>query len=205
MKIKINALMLLAGLMLSITSLNTRAAPRTDNGNGKAMAKLQMMVKEATTARDALKTEKEKIEQELVKLKKEKDISESSVQQLKSDLAAKSSSLSATSNTLEQTNAKLLEVIEKYNVLNKAKAELNINYEKLVATNKQTDNNLQSCESKNVKLYDAGKEILSAYQNRNIVDTLLKDEPIFQFNSVEMEGIVQEYEDKLRKQIYTKK
>ena len=163
------------------------------------------MVKEATTARDALKTEKEKLEQELTQVKKEKSQSESAEDQLRNDLAAKSNSLSSTANTLEQTNAKLLEVIEKYNGLNKAKTELNSTYEKLMAINKQTETNLQSCETKNVKLYKAGKEILDTYQNKGLVDTLLKSEPIFQFNSVEMEGITQEYEEKLRKQIYTTK
>jgi hypothetical protein len=32
------------------------------------------------------------------------------------------------------------------------------------------------------------------------MDSLLKSDPIFQFKSVEMEGIAQEYEDKLSKQ-----
>ena len=205
MKTLIKPLFVLAALSVSLSTFTVYAEPRAENANGKAMAKLQAMVKEATTARDALKTEKEKLEQELTQVKKEKSQSESAEDQLRNDLAVKSNSLSSTANTLEQTNAKLLEVIEKYNGLNKAKTELNTTYEKLMATNKQTQTNLQSCETKNVKLYEAGKEILNTYQNKGLVDTLLKSEPIFQFNSVEMEGITQEYEEKLRKQIYTTK
>ena len=205
MKTLIKPLFVLAALSVSLTSFTVYAEPRAENANGKAMAKLQAMVKEATTARDALKTEKEKLEQELTQVKKEKSQSESAEDQLRNDLAAKSNSLSSTANTLEQTNAKLLEVIEKYNALNKSKTELNTEHEKLKAAHMQTESYLQSCETKNVKLYEAAKEILNTYQNKNVVDSLLKADPIFQFNSVEMEGIVQEYEEKLRKQVYTKK
>ena len=204
MKNLMTPLMFSAAVMLSMTVFTVNAEPRAENSNGKAMAKLQAMVKEATTARDALKTEKEKLEQELTQVKKEKSQSESAEDQLRNDLAAKSNSLSSTANTLEQTNAKLLEVIEKYNGLNKAKTELNTEHEKLKSVHTQTESYLQSCETKNLKLYEAGKEILYTYQNKNVVDSLLKADPIFQFNSVEMEGIVQEYEEKLRKQIYTK-
>ena len=205
MKNLMTPLMFSLAVMLNMTVFTVNAEPRAENANGKAMAKLQAMVKEATTARDALKTEKEKLEQELTQVKKEKSLSESAEDQLRNDLAAKSNSLSSTANTLEQTNAKLLEVIEKYNVLNKSKTELNTEHEKLKSVHTQTESYLQSCETKNVKLYEAGKEILNTYQNKNVVDSLLKADPIFQFNSVEMEGIVQEYEEKLRKQVYTKK
>ncbi len=64
---------------------------------------------------------------------------------------------------------------------------------------------MQSCESKNIKLYEAGKEVLNSYENKNVLDSVLKDEPIFGFKSVEMESIVQEYEDKLRKEKYQHK
>ena len=205
MKTLIKPVFVLAALSVSLSSFTVYAEPRAENANGKAMAKLQAMVKEATSARDALKTEKEKLEQELTQVKKEKSQSESAEDQLRNDLAAKSNSLSSTANTLEQTNAKLLEVIEKYNALNKSKTELNTEHEKLKAMHTQTESYLQSCEAKNLKLYEAAKEILNTYQNKNVVDSLLKADPIFQFNSVEMEGIVQDYEEKLRKQVYNKK
>jgi hypothetical protein len=38
-----------------------------------------------------------------------------------------------------------------------------------------------------------------------VLDSLLKSEPILQFKSVEMETIIQEYEDKLIKQKYQHK
>jgi hypothetical protein len=93
-----------------------------------------------------------------------------------------------------------MEVIEKYNALNKSKNELSVLHVNLENSHKQTETQLQTCEEKNIKLFEAGKEILSTYENKSLMDSFLKSDPIFQFKSVEMEGIAQEYEDKLSKQ-----
>jgi len=45
---------------------------------------------------------------------------------------------------------------------------------------------------------------LDRYQNKGAFGSLLQDEPILQFNSVEMESIVQDYEDKLNSGQYKK-
>ena len=187
-----------------VTTIATEAAPaKTADANAKAaMQKLQAMVKEATTARDTLKTEKDKIIAELEQVKKEKDTAASEGDRLTSELEAQKSTNAAVNDKLEQTHNKLLEVIEKYNALNKSKNELAVLHTNVENTLKQTETNLQSCESKNIKLFEAGKEVLSTYENKNLFDTVLKEDPIFKFKSVEMEGIVQEYEDKLRKEKY---
>ena len=169
------------------------------------MQKLQAMVKEATTARDTLKTEKDKIIAELEQVKKEKDTATSEGDRLTSELEAQKSTNAAVNDKLEQTHNKLLEVIEKYNALNKSKNELAVLHTNVENILKQTETNLQSCESKNIKLFEAGKEVLSTYENKNLLDTVLKEDPIFKFKSVEMEGVVQEYEDKLRKEKYQHK
>ncbi|MGZ8946973.1 MAG: hypothetical protein ACXW1W_16320 [Methylococcaceae bacterium] len=195
---------LLAGSFLLSTT--TQAAPRAAaDGNSKAVVKLQTMVNEITTERDLLKTEKDKLVLDIEKLKKEKAATASDGDRLSSELAAQKNSNAAVSNTLEQTHAKLLEVIEKYNVLNQAKNELSATYVNLQNSQKQTETELQSCEGKNIKLFEAGKEVLNSYENKGVMDTLLKSEPILQFKSVEMQTLVQEYEDKLTKQKYQHK
>ena len=177
------------------------AAPtKSADANAKAaMAKLQAMVKEATTARDTIKTEKDKISAELEQVKKEKDSANLEGERLHSELEAQKTSSAAVSDKLEQTHVKLLEVIDKYNALNKSKNELTVLNTNTQNTLKQTESNLQTCENKNIKLFEAAKEILSGYDNKSIFDAVLKEEPIFKFKSVEMESLVQEYEDKLRK------
>jgi chromosome segregation ATPase len=192
-------------LLVSLLPLTVSAAPRAADGNSKALAKLQAMVKEANTERDLLKTEKDKLATEVEALKKENASKASDEERVSGELAAQKSSNAAVSNTLEQTHAKLLEVIEKYNALNKSKNELNAIHVDLESSHKQKETELQSCESKNIKLYEAAEEILTAYDNYGIFNSLLESEPIFQIKSVEMEGVVQEYEDKLRKQQYQAK
>jgi septum formation topological specificity factor MinE len=194
----------LAGSLL--LSPAAQAAPRAAaEGNNKAVLKLQSLVKDITTERDLIKTEKDKLASEIEKLKKEKDAAASAEERLGAELAAQKNSNATVSNTLEQTHAKLLEVIEKYNVLNKAKNELSVIHVNLENTQKQTESNLQNCEGKNLKMFEAAKEVLGSYENKGVMDSLLKSEPILQFKSVEMESIVQEYEDKLIKQKYQHK
>jgi chromosome segregation ATPase len=193
---------LLIGSLLSATA---QAAPRAADANSKVVLKLQAMVKEITGERDLLKMEKDKLDSEIEQLKKDKAAAASAEDRLNRELAAQKTSNAAVSSTLEQTHAKLLEVIEKYNVLNQANNELGATYANLQNSHKQTETELQSCETKNIKLFEAGKEVLNSYENNGVLDTLLKSEPILQFKSVEMEALVQEYEDKLRKQKYQHK
>ena len=194
-------------LLCSLLSTTTQAAPRpaAADANNKAVLKLQTLVKDITTERDLLKTEKDKLASDIEKLKKDKDAAASAEERLASELAAQKSTNASVSSTLEQTHAKLLEVIEKYNTLNKAKNELSATHINLENTQKQTDNNLQNCEGKNIKMFEAAKEVLNSYENKSVMDSLLKSEPILQFKSVEMETIIQEYEDKLIKQKYQHK
>ena len=193
----------------SLVSVNAQAAPREADANNKVVVKLQTIVRDMTAERDLLKTEKEKLSAEIDQVKKDKSaavLAATSVEErLNGELSAQKSSGDEVRNKLEQTHAKLLEVIDKYNALNKAKNELGVLHVNLENTQKQTDTNLQSCEAKNIKLYEAGKEVLNTYENKGVMDALLKAEPVLQFKSVEMEAIVQEYEDKLIKQKYQHK
>jgi chromosome segregation ATPase len=199
---RLNKLLSLSLLLMgSLLSATTQAAPNAAaDANAKALAKLQTMVKAANTERDLLKADKDKLSADIEQLKKDVTAKASDEERVSGELAAQKSNNATVSNTLQQTHGKLLEVIEKYNALNKSKNELSTAHLDLENSHKQTESFLQTCESKNIKLFEAGKEVLSTYQNKNLMDSLLKADPIFQFKSVEMEGIVQEYEDKLNKQ-----
>jgi chromosome segregation ATPase len=169
------------------------------------VVKLQASVKEITAERDTIKAEKDKLTAEIEQLKQEKSAAVSAEDRLSNELAVQKGSNGEIRGKLEQTHAKLLEVIEKYKALSQEKNELGAAHAQLQNTQKQTDTELQSCEGKNIKMFEAAKEVLNSYENKGVLDTLLKSEPILQFKSVEMESIIQEYEDKLRKQQYQHK
>lgn len=188
------------------------AAQREAGGSAKIVSKLQTMVKEATSERDLLKTENAKVVAELEALKgqlkqgQDAAIAATAAQaKLTADLEAQKASGDEVRGRLDNTMAKLREVIEKYNALNQSKNELAASYANLQNTQQATTSELKSCESKNLKMFEGAKEVIDGFQScqkRGIVDTLIGTEPFSQIKDVEFETVMQGYEDKLRKQKY---
>jgi len=193
--------MLLAGCVLSNSVM---AAPRQPAVDNSALVKLQATIKTLTAERDAATAETATLKSEVEKLKKENSAAVSTKEQLGSELSAQKSSNSEVRDRLEKTNAKLLEVIEKYKVLNQAKADLGNELTTAKGKQQATEQQLTTCNGHNVKLLQSAQELLDRYQSKGTVATLLQDEPILQFQSVEMETIAQEYQDKLNSGKYQK-
>ena len=198
-------------LIIGLASLSiANAAPRDAGGNNaKIVNKLQMMVKEITTERDLLKTENAKVLAELETLKgqvkKEKEAALAQQDKLNAEISIQKASNDETHVRLENTTARLREVIEKYNALNKSKNELAAQHVNLQNQYQLTTSELKVCESKNTKMFEGAKQIIDGYhscQNKGIVDTLIDSEPFSQIKNVEFETIIQDYEDKLNKQKY---
>jgi hypothetical protein len=104
---------------------------------------------------------------------------------------------------LDNTTAKLREVIDKYNSLNQSKNELTAEHSSLQNTQKFTASELKACETKNIKMFEGAKQVLLGYQRcqtKSLVDTLIDLEPVTQIDDVKLETIIQDFEDKLVKQ-----
>lgn len=203
----IKASMLSALLVGGLSSASLQAAPRDAGKNDGAVLKLQSMVKSLTAERDAAKAESAKQAEELKQfeqLKKDHAAAVSAKEQLGSELSAQKNSNGAVREQLDKTHAKLLEVIDKHKEVSQAKAELNNELTALKATQQSTEQQLGICGEHNVKLYQSAKELLERYEGKGTLATLMQDEPLLQFNSVEMESIAQEYEDKLNSGKYKK-
>ncbi len=56
---------------------------------------------------------------------------------------------------------------------------------------------LASCADKNGKLYKIGLDLIARYKSKGIGDVLADDEPFLQMSRVQMENLMQDYEDKL--------
>jgi chromosome segregation ATPase len=186
------------------------AAPReSGGGNAKIVNKLQMMVKEITTERDLLKTENAKVLAEFETLKgqvkKDKEAALAEKDKLNAEISVQKASHDETLVRIESTTARLREVIEKYNALNKSKNELAAQHANLQNNQQQTASELKLCESKNTKMFEGAKQVIEGYHNcqkKDIMDTLIDSEPFSQIKNVEFETIIQDYEDKLNKQKY---
>lgn len=202
--IKIPTMVLIA-IIASQNIANAQQARRDDGGSARIINKLQAMVREMTAERDKLKAENEKMSAEIESLKQEKDAAVSAEEKLSGELAAQRDSNEAVRGRLDQTHAKLLEVVEKYKTLNQEKNQLSLEHAELQKQQEFTVTELDSCEGKNIKMYQATREILDNYRGQGLFTRLVQSEPIFQFNSVEVENIIQEYEDKLIEQQYKRK
>lgn len=55
----------------------------------------------------------------------------------------------------------------------------------------------ESCEAKNAALYKVGAEILDRYAAQDLADTLIGREPFLGVKKVELQTLVQDYQDKL--------
>ena len=175
----------------------SHAAPREASKNDAALLKLQASVKGLTAERDAAKTELEAKTAEIEQLKKEKSAALASKQELSGALSAQQNAVIDGRERLAQTNNKLQEAQDKHRELTQAKAELARELSALKTQQQATEQQLAVCVQHNVKLYQSGAEVLAAYQNKGALNTLLSNEPVLQFQSVEMESIIQDYQDKL--------
>ncbi len=175
----------------------TQAAPREANKNDAALMKLQSQLKAITAERDAAKGELDKLSAENERLKQEKAAALSGQAALNGELSAQKNAQLEARNRLEKSNAMLLEVMDKHKQTSQAKLELSNELEQLKQKQQAGLQQLSVCEEHNVKLYQSGKELLERYQGKGVLTSLLQDEPLLQFQSVEMESIVQDYQDKL--------
>lgn len=180
-------------------------AARRDDGSARVINKLQGMVREMTAERDGLKAENEKLAAELETLKEQHEAAVSREEKLSGELETQKSANEAVRGRLDQTHQKLVEVVEKYKVLNQDKNQLSLQHAELQKLQEFTVSELDSCEDKNIKMYQATREMLKNYSGQSLWSRLVQAEPVFQFNSVELENIIQEYEDKLIEQKYRRK
>ncbi|WP_395674686.1 hypothetical protein [Inquilinus sp.] len=68
----------------------------------------------------------------------------------------------------------------------------------------QTAGFLKACEASNDQLLKVGREVLAAYDGKDLGDVLTQNEPFTQLKSVEMENIIQDLQDKLTDARYRK-
>ncbi len=192
--------------IICVTLLQSvHATPREAAGNAKIVGKLQAMVNDITAERDRLKSENAKLSNELETLKGQIIQEKTTAASLEAALSSQKAGSGEVQTRLDNTMEKLREVVEKYNVLNKTKNDLAAEHTQLQNTLQMTTSELTMCENKNLKMYEGAKAVidgLHSCKDRGVVDTLIDSEPFLQFNNVEFENIVQEYEDKLNKQKY---
>lgn len=178
------------------------SAPREAGRNDAAMAKLQAMVKSVTSERDAAKAENAKLQAEIDQLKKDKAAALAAKDSLSGELAAQRNSASDARSRLDKTELRLRETSDRYAQMQQARNELDKQLTDLKTQFQSSQQQLKTCGEHNVTLLRSANELLERYQQKGTWSGLLQDEPLLQFQSVEVQNIVQEYQDKLSASAY---
>lgn len=198
---------LLLGLLAFINPAS--AAKNTDNS---VAVKLQAMVRQLTSERDAAKAENTKLsaensqlQTELASVKQSAESAASTGNKLQGDLAAARSSSERLQGQVETTRAKLQELLAVSKKLNQSKNQLTEQLAQLQQKHTFAVNELETCSNKNIELLKTTKDIVANFNNKGLVSTLLGQEPVLGFNEVDIENQIQDYQDKLIAHRYLKK
>jgi chromosome segregation ATPase len=116
---------------------------------------------------------------------------------LQADLTTANATLETTRGDLDQTRRSL----------GHTQAQLHDTEARRVSTQAgldQTSGFLKACQASNDQLYKVGREVLAAYDNKDLGDVLGQNEPFTQLKSVEMQNIIQDLQDKLTDARYRK-
>lgn len=142
---------------------------------------------------------------DISRLEEEKDALVAKCEAVKATMKQNTGALQA---ELDETQRRLAESRKKHDALRQKYeetvtelsarvSELTRASDRLDADLKSTAYQLRRCESHNAKLADIGTELLGRYAEKGVFDTVLEKEPFTGIKKVEVEQLIQEYQEKI--------
>ena len=178
---------LIGAAALIVLTLACGATWAADNDDQKA-ARAQRMLRQMTLERDAAQAENARLKIEIEELnRKHTGIKKSS-----------DSALAKSRESIAALNADMQQAVQN---LRRTESEKNLLQETVVSQAQQ----IETCESHNVKLLQVNHDLLGQYENKGFFDAMLQREPITGLKGVELENIVQDYQDRLDRLEFKKK
>jgi chromosome segregation ATPase len=149
--------------------------------------RMQRMLRQVSQERDSLQAENTRLKSEIEELNRKhtgaKKNSDAALAKSRESHAALGAELQRTEQNLRQTLS-----------------EKNLLQETVVGQAQQ----LETCESHNVKLLQVNRDLLGQYENKGFFDSLMQREPITGLKGVELENILQDYQDRLDRLVFRK-
>jgi len=181
---KTTVMLVMAMLMtIFLASGEAKAADAED----QKVQRIQRMLRQVSQERDALQAENTRLKSEIEELNRKhtgaKKNSDAALAKSRESNAALGAELQRTEQNLRQTLS-----------------EKNLLQETVVGQAQQ----LETCESHNVKLLQVNRDLLGQYENKGFFDSLMQREPITGLKGVELENIVQDYQDRLDRLVFRK-
>lgn len=195
-------------LMCALVLMPWTAGAQPADPSQQALLRAQTLLRQ-------LAQEKATVDAELLKLRAENAQLKKAAKATDSALAARTTALeSATRETsgvkgrltrteqrLERVTGQLRELVAKYKekaaALRQTETERAELDEQLAATRRQ----LEDAEKKNLALYELNEEMLTRFAQQGPWDGLLRKEPFSGLKRVEIENLVQDYEDEMGEQL----
>mgnify|MGYP000607291338 CR=1 FL=1 len=171
------------GMAIVMTTGDVRAADAED----QKVQRFQRMLRQVSQERDALQAENTRLKSEIEELnRKHTGVKKNS----DAALAKSRESITALNADLQQTTQNL----------HRMESEKNLLQETVVGQAQQ----LETCESHNVKLLQVNRDLLGQYENKGFFDSLMQREPVIGLKGVELENILQDYQDRLDRLVFRK-
>jgi len=179
--------------MISGMTGNVFAAMQRGQGGGgqdNGSARLQQMMRKLALERDRLRTEKAVMSKELDALNKDHK-----------KLKSKQKKTKAKLTRAEKLNGKYKERVnlygEKLRALIPRLRNTLITLGQAKTTINDQSNELLTCMNYNIKLFDAGTDMLGKYEEKGVWDALAQLEPLTQLKQVEIENVIEDYRYKM--------
>ena len=142
---------------------------------------------------------KKQAEQNMV-LKKKLSQAQNDIQKLEAEKTALDAKLTSTQTALDATKTQLTDLTTEHQ---KALADLQFNENQrktLSGSLAKTNRALNDCGEKNQKLYSLGAEVVGIYDKPSAYQAAMRNEQFFQLKRVELENVLQGYQDKMIEQ-----
>lgn len=159
----------------------------------EAKAGIEVEVKKLATETSGLKSNLSAVNRKAATLA-------ASLTQVNADKLTVETKLQQSQALLESTQKSLSDLSLQYQT---AQRDLKVNeQERLKLTDNLTQKGkvLEVCQTKNAKLYDFGLDLVKFYDKPSSLQTVLRAEPFTQLKRVELENILQDYNDKIDEQ-----
>jgi chromosome segregation ATPase len=203
---------IILGLFITASLLATPAiaADKKDKASRRVQqiqqekAQLQSQLDQTLQAKAVLDADMAKAQEDNTALKSRSaaasrkiDGLETSLKEMTAERLAFEAKLLMTQVELEATKTALSELDAKHQA---NLYDLKINEQQranLTATTIQKTKVIDACVAKNAKLYDYGLELVKLYENPSLYRRIVLNEPFSQLKRVELENILQNYNDKI--------
>jgi chromosome segregation ATPase len=196
-----------------LLALVTFSARADDTPEDRLRAALRQSVTEMRAAQDQASQAQAQLAQaqsDLASTKAQLDAANAKLAELGGKQAAKPEELKALQSQLaaaQQQNALLTQGLSKFqSAVQQAQSlarEKDIDSQRAKAGLAADNKALDTCKATNARLIDVSEQVLHLYQDRSFIWVLRKSyEPLIGAAKVDLENIVQDYDDKIRDQTY---